>query len=95
MDTNPILGSSEQVSLIMTKPVSPSPPDPEPISFPFATSTVEADAPTTIQAVMLDVVSPRLTGLTFAMATPDELASFICTTFIIPKLTENVIYSLS
>ena len=89
MDTTRTPGSSEQVPLIMTELVSPSPPDPEPISQPSATSTVKADAPTTTQAVVLDVGSPLLTGLTFPMPTPDELASFICTTFIIPKLTYN------
>ena len=73
----------------MTELVSPSPFDPEPISQPSATLTVEADAPTTTQSVVLDVSSPLLSGLTFPMPTPDELASFVCTTFIIPKLTEN------
>ena len=73
----------------MTEPVSPSPSDPGPIFQPSASSTAEADAPTTTQAVVLDVGSPLLTGLTFPMPTPDDLASFICTTFIIPKLTEN------
>ena len=86
MDTTWTPGSSKQVSLIMLEPVSPSPPDSEPISQPSATLTVEADAPTTTQAVVLDVGSPLLT---FPMPTPDELTSFICTTFIIPKLTEN------
>ena len=89
MDTTRTPGLSEQVPFIMTEPVSPSPSDPEPISQPSATSTVEADAPKTTQAVVLDVGSPILTGLTFLMPTPDELASFICITFIVPKLTEN------
>ena len=80
-------GSSEQVPFIMTVTVSPLPSDPEPIFQPSATSTVEADAPTTTQAFVLDVGSPLLTGLTFPMPTPDELASFICNNFIIPKLT--------
>ena len=82
MDTTRTPGSSEQVPLIMSELVSPSPPDPEPISQPFATSTVEADAPATTQAVVLDVGSPLLTGLTFPMPKPDELASFICTTLL-------------
>ena len=73
-DTTRTPWSSEQVPLIMTEPVSPSPFDPEPISQPSATSTVEADAPTTTQVVVLDVGSPPLTGLTFPMPTPDELA---------------------
>ena len=89
MDTTRTPGSIEKVPFIITEPVSPSPPDPEPISQPSASSTVETDAPTTTQAVVLDVGSPLLTGLTFPMPTPDELASFICTTFLIPKLTEN------
>ena len=89
MNTTRTPGSSEQFPFTMTEPVSPSPADPEPISQPSASSTVEADAPTTTQAVVLDVSSPLLTGLTFPMPTPDELASFICTTIIIPKLTEN------
>ena len=89
MDTTRTPGSSEHVPFIMTEPVSPSPLDPEPISQFSASSTAEADAPTTTQAVVLDVGSPLLTGLTLSMPTPDELASFICNTFIIPKLTEN------
>ena len=89
MDTTRTPGSSEQVPLIMTKPVSPSPPDPEPISQPSASSTVEADAPTTTQTVVLNVGFPLCTGLNFPMPTPDDLALFICNTFIIPKLTEN------
>ena len=63
MDMTRTPGSSEQVHLIMTEPVSPSfPPKPEPISQPSATSTVEADVPTATQAVVLDVDSPLLTG---------------------------------
>ena len=89
MDTTLTPGSCEQVSLIMTERVSPSPPDSEPISQHSATSTVKADAPTTTQAVVLDVGSPLLTGHTLPMPTPDELVLFICTTLFIPKLTEN------
>ena len=90
MNTTRTPGSSEQVPLIMTEHVSPSsPPNPEPISQLSGTSTFKADVPTATQAVVLDVDSPLLTGFTFPMPTPDELASFICTTFIIPKLTEN------
>ena len=47
---------------------------------------VEAVAPT---EVVLKVDSPYLTGLTFPMPMPDELASFIYYSFIIPKLSEN------
>ena len=77
MDTTLTPESSEQVSLIMTEIVSPSPSDPEPISQPFSTSTVEVDAQTTTQAVVWNVISPLLTRLTFPMLTPDELVSFI------------------
>ena len=84
MDTTRTPGSSEQFPLIMSEFVSPSsPPDPEPISQPSATSTVEADVPIATQAVVLDLDSPLLTWLTFPMPTPDVLASFICNTFII------------
>ena len=47
---------------------------------------VDAVAPT---EVVLEVDSPYLTGLNFPMPMPDELASFIYSTFIIPKLSEN------
>ena len=39
--------------------------------------------------VVLEVESLYLTGLTFPMPTPDELASFIYAFFITPILSEN------
>ena len=74
----------------MTEPVSSSlPPNPEPISELSATLTVEAKVPIATQEVVLVVDSHILTELTFPMPTPDELASFICTRYIILKLPEN------
>ena len=52
MDTTRTPGSGEQVPFIMTEFFWPSPSDPEPISQPSATSTVDADAPPTTQAVV-------------------------------------------
>ena len=39
--------------------------------------------------VVLEVESPYLTGLTFPMPTPNDLASFIYSSFILSKLSEN------
>ena len=79
----------------MTEFVSPvSPPNPEPISQFSATSTVEADVLTATQAVVLNIDLPLFTPLTLPMLTSNELALFICTTFIIPKLTENITFFL-
>ena len=53
---------------------------------------VEAVAPT---EVVLEADTPYLTGLTFPMPMPDELALFIYSYFIIHKLSENKSFFLS
>ena len=83
MDTTRTHKSSEQVLLIMTEPVLPaSPPNTESNPQPCATLTVEDDATTATQAVILEVGLPFLTKLTFPMSTSDEVVSFSCTTLL-------------
>ena len=89
MDTTRTPGSSEQVPFIMTDPVSPaSPPNPEPISQFFATSTAVAHVPPATQAVVFDVDSPFLLDLLFVCQHPiNSLHSFAVLVLYLISLT--------
>ena len=84
--------TSEQVLQIVTEPVSPAPPletahhTPSQVAVDAAPNQVVA--PST-QPLVLDVNSPLIPSLTFPMPTAEELASFLYSTYIVPKLTEN------
>ena len=91
MDTTRTPATSEQVLQIVTEPVSPAAP-PEDVAH-APSQVVEAAsnqvvAPST-QPLVLDVTSPLIPSLTFPMPTAEELASFLYSTYIVPKLTEN------
>ena len=91
MDTTRTPATSEQVLQIVTEPVSPAAP-PEDVAHALS-QVVEAApnqvvAPST-QPLVLDVTSPLIPSLTFPMPTAEELASFLYSTYIVPKLTEN------
>ena len=78
-DTSPTLGSNDPQPPTSTVPVTP---------------TATADTKNTLQTtsnpgVLLDVVQSVTTELMFPVPTPDSLASFLYSNFIIPKLTEN------
>ena len=66
---------------IMTEPVSPAPPEITP------NQVAGVDAQST--SVVLDVNSPLIPSLTFPMPTAEELASFLYSTYILPKISEN------
>ena len=90
-DTTRTPATSEQVLQIVTEPVSPAAP-PEDIAH--AQSQVVEAAPNQVvapstQPLVLDVTSPLIPSLTFPMPTSEELASFLYSTYIVPKLTEN------
>lgn len=79
---------SDQVPQIMTEPVSPAPP-PSDIVIHTPNQVAVADALPATQAVVLDVNSPLIPSLTFPMPTAEDLASFLYSTYILPKLTEH------
>ena len=92
MDTTPTPATSEQVLQIVTEPISPAPPL-ETAHQTLSQVAVDAApnqvvAPST-QPLVLDVNSPLIPSLTFPMPTAEELASFLYSTYIVPKLTEN------
>ena len=71
---------------LLTEPVSPAPPS---NTTNPTNQVVEADGQPTPQSVVLDVNSPMIHSLTFPMPTAEELASFLYSTYIVPKLTES------
>lgn len=84
-DTTLTLAPSEQ---IMTEPVSPAPPTVEQV-YPTPTQDEGAEAVSPSQVCVLDASSPLLSSLSFPMPTAEELASFLYSTYIVPKLTEH------
>ena len=76
--TTPLAPPTEVSSMEMTRTPGSSEQVPPMVTEPASPTEV-----------VLEVDSPYLTGLTFPMPTPDELASFIDSSFIIPKLREN------
>jgi hypothetical protein len=75
----------------VTEPVSPAAPLED---VAHAQSQVVEAAPNKVvapstQPLVLDVTSPLIPSLTFPMPTSEELASFLYSTYIVPKLTEN------
>ena len=90
MDSIRTPGSSEQISIIITERVSPLLLlNPQHIFQFSATSTVDANVPSVTKAVVLYVDTLLLTDIKFTMPTTDELTTFISTTCILHKLTEN------
>ena len=80
LDTTRTPAPSDQ---IVTEPVSP------PESADITPNQVIADAPTAPQAVVLDVNSPLIPSLSFPMPTAEELASFLYSNYIVPKISEH------
>ena len=86
MDTTRTPAPSKPSYQILTEPISPAP-----LSNTIlpTNQVVEADGQTKPQAVVLDVNSPMINSLTFPMPSAEELASFLYSTYIVPKLTET------
>jgi hypothetical protein len=86
MDTTRTPAPSKLVDQIVTEPVSPAPPS-DTITTPNQVAV--ADEQLTSPPVVLDVNSPMIHSLTFPMPTAEELASFLYSSYIVPKLTET------
>jgi hypothetical protein len=92
-DTTRTPAPSKPTYKVLTEPVSPDPPSNTIITANQVAEEVNrvavADGQPTTQAVVLDVNSPMIHSITFPMPTAEELASFLYSTYIVPKLTEN------
>lgn len=85
-DTTRTLAQSKLPFPLLTEPVSPAPPS---NTTNPTIQVVEPDGQPTPQSVVLDVNSPMIHSLTFPMPTAEDLASFLYSTYIVPKLNES------
>ena len=85
------VGHPRRVITSLTEPISPA---------HFRTIDITpnqvavVDALPASQSVVLDVNSPLIPSLTFPIPTAEELASFLYSTYIVPKITENYSFVL-
>ena len=84
-DTTRTPVSSEQVPAVVTEPISP--PAAEQVTE--TSNSTQAVASPTTQVVFMDVSTAFYNGLLFPNPSPNELASFIWSNYIIAKLTDN------
>lgn len=83
MDTTPTPAPSRV--LLETEPVSPAPPSQVIVDTPVQVDVADSAPAST---VVLDANSPLISSLTFPMPTAEELASFLYSNYIVPKLSE-------